>query len=157
MNIFKFNAILFMGVSVILLACSSRESEKNQLNVEDYADIFYNQQSIFQNIADELFESEKEGRITYKGGAAYFDELPFGEVFSEKTDNDLYDNLLEIFELGIISDIKCNDDSIEFGIIYSDSTVTFEYHYSKDVKLTAHIVKILDDDEYWSLVFIPHV
>ena len=157
MTIIKLKTLLFMSIGVMLVACGNGKAEKNQLTVEDYADIFYEHEQAFQDVANGLLINGEEGLITYDGSIAYFETKPFSEVFTQDEADKLHKDITEIFKLGIISDVKCNNNSIEFEIIYPDSDVTFKYHYSKDVKQTAHIVKTLDDDKYWSLVFIPHV
>lgn len=157
MTITRIGILLFMSIGFILVACNNGKTEKNQLNVEDYANIFSEHEQIFQGVANGILISGKEGKITYNKSIVHFENELFTEVFTQNDADELHHNIIEIFELGIIGDIKCNNNSIEFEIIYSDSDVTFEYHYSRDVKLTAHIVRTLDEDESWSLVFIPHV
>lgn len=138
--------LLFMSMGLILMAYSNGETQKNQLDVEDYANIFAEHEHYFQDAANGILMSGEEGKITYSRGVVHFETKLFTEVFTQDDADKLHNNIIEIFELGIISDIKCNANSIEFEIIYPDSNVTFEYYYSKDVKLTAHIVKTLDKE-----------
>lgn len=157
MTAIKIKALLLMSIGFILVACGNGEADRKQLEVEDYADIFCGHQQAFQDAANGLLMSGEEGRITYNGNEVFFGTESFTEVFSQDDADQLHNSIIEIFKLGIISGIQCNSNSVEFGIIYPDSDVTFIYHYSRDAKLTAHIVKTLDNEGYWSLVFIPHV